>query len=233
MHIHRHCARWRINSEAKFLLEGAESPIKGHVRDISFKGMCLALTSALPKDTLIRMDVYLDAGLLCSAEVWVVWHKVISDCQCYGVYFSKIRDTDKEQMYQFICRNFPAQVQNARWNQDAGLVTAKGGGDMEDRRIFQRFEVNFPLSFLDVSHGREGAAQTIDVSAKGIGMTTENSLEPRTPLELWLRIPDHGEPLYTRGYVMWSRMVESRQYQVGVNLEKADLMGLSRVMRLE
>lgn len=103
---------------------------------------------------------------------------------------------------------------------------------MEDKRIFQRFSMRFPVSFLDVTTGREGVAQTSDISAKGIGITAQTHLAPRTPVELWLRIPDQGDPLYTRGYVVWSNLMEQDTYHIGVNLERADLMGLSRVLRL-
>jgi hypothetical protein len=48
---------------------------------------------------------------------------------------------------------------------------------------------------------------------------------------MWLKVPDKGEPLYLRGEVVWSRLEEADKYHCGVNLEKADLMGISRVLR--
>lgn len=102
---------------------------------------------------------------------------------------------------------------------------------MEDRRIFERFETRFPLRFIDLKDNKEGSAQSEDVSAKGIGFLVRDELKLRTPLELWLQIPDKGEPLYTRGYVAWSKMVTPNEYRIGVNLERADLMGMSRALR--
>jgi hypothetical protein len=49
---------------------------------------------------------------------------------------------------------------------------------------------------------------------------------------MWLNIPDRGEPLYTRGRVVWSKMWEPNKYRLGINLEKADLMGMARILRL-
>jgi hypothetical protein len=100
----------------------------------------------------------------------------------------------------------------------------------EDHRIFERFSARFPLRFLDLKENREGIAQVRDVSAKGVGMITNEELQPHTPVEMWLQIPDHGEPLYTRGEVVWSK-VRGTHYHAGVNLERADMMGLSRVLR--
>jgi hypothetical protein len=71
----------------------------------------------------------------------------------------------------------------------------------------------------------------LDISAKGIGLVANTELEAQVPLELWLEIPDKGDPFYARGKVIWSNMVTPDEYRVGVNLEKADLVGLSRVLR--
>ena len=53
-----------------------------------------------------------------------------------------------------------------------------------------------------------------------------------TPLEAWLHIPDAGEPLYARGMATWSKRDSDNQYRIGMDLERADLMGLSRILRV-
>ena len=118
---------------------------------------------------------------------------------------------------------------DSKWWQ--GLGQNKGGVEMEDRRIFERFKAALPTRFLNLKESSEGNGLTEDVSAKGIGLLAENEVAPRAPLELWLEIPDKGEPLYARGEVVWSKMLQPNKYRVGVNLERADLMGLSRVLR--
>lgn len=104
---------------------------------------------------------------------------------------------------------------------------------LKDKRIFARFTATFPLRFLNLDANNEGEAQTQDISAKGIGLVTAEQLRPHTSLEMWLSIPDKGEPLYTRGEVVWSKRLEVNKYRAGVELEKADLMGMSRVLRLK
>jgi len=103
--------------------------------------------------------------------------------------------------------------------------------EAEDKRIFARFPVKMAMRFLDLLSNREGQAQSTDISAKGIGFVVSAELKPLTPLELWLKIPDKGDPLYTRGEVVWSEMISPSQYRIGINLERADLMGISRVLR--
>lgn len=102
---------------------------------------------------------------------------------------------------------------------------------MEDRRVFGRIAARFPLRFLDPRSGREGEAQIVDFSANGVGFVTGENILVKTPLELWLSIPDNHEPLYTRGEVVWSEsLADANQYRVGVQLEKAQLMGLARAL---
>jgi Tfp pilus assembly protein PilZ len=102
---------------------------------------------------------------------------------------------------------------------------------MEDRRIFARFQAKFPLKYLDLQANKEGEAQVQDLCAKGLCLLTKEALNTNTPLEMWLQIPDKGEPLYTRGEVVWSRPEGANECRAGVCFEKANLMGLSRVLR--
>ncbi len=102
---------------------------------------------------------------------------------------------------------------------------------MEDRRIFERIKTSFPLRFLDPISGGEGKAETVDISANGVGFLTNRALSAGTPLEMWMDIPDQREPLYTRGEVVWSSSSpEVKERRIGVHLEKAELMGLARVL---
>jgi len=104
-------------------------------------------------------------------------------------------------------------------------------GESEDKRIFARFPVKLSMRFLDLLANQEMQAQAFDISAKGIGFVSTAEIKTQTPLELWLKVPDKGDPLYTRGEVVWSEMIGPNQFRTGVNLERADLMGISRVLR--
>jgi hypothetical protein len=101
----------------------------------------------------------------------------------------------------------------------------------EDRRVFERFPAAMPVNVIDFDTGKEFEAGTCDVSAKGLGLICKEPLTPGNRLELWLKINDGRDPFYTRGCVMWSRQQETGEYKTGVLLEKAELMGLSRIFR--
>jgi hypothetical protein len=174
------------------------------------------------------MKIMLCDGYVLEVETWVVWHRSVEGVNLYALYFSKISESDKEKIYKFVYRYFPTEMQV---QYKSSLIEEKGGEPMKDRRIFARFETKFPLRFLDLNSVIECQGDACDISAKGMGFVAERELSPCTPLEVWLQIPDKGEPLYSRGEVVWSKRLEPNKCRIGVRLERADLMGLSRVLR--
>ena len=69
--------------------------------------------------------------------------------------------------------------------------------------------------------GKEGLASAQDVSAKGLSLTTNEELKLHTALEIWLQMKDKEEPLYTRGKVVWTKMLDVNNHKLGVELDKA------------
>ena len=223
----RKFTRWQIHHQAKVQLEGALAPADCHLRDISFKGVGIVALPKLPVDTFLKLKLCLSQDCAFDVEVWIVWRKTIGNANSYGLYFSKISDSDKEKIYKFMLHNFSQLVYNRWWE-------TKGGGEaMEDRRIFARFKAQLPVMMLSLNQNKENTALASDFSAKGIGLVSNTEVAARTPVEMWLQIPDKGEPLYTRGEVVWTKKTEPNTFRVGVNLESADLMGLSRLLRIE
>ncbi|MFH1247547.1 MAG: PilZ domain-containing protein [Candidatus Omnitrophota bacterium] len=94
--------------------------------------------------------------------------------------------------------------------------------ESKDRRIFSRLPARFTLKYLDANSSQEGQGLAQDISVKGVGFDTSALLLPHTALEMWLEVPDTSQKIYTRGEVVWSRMVEPGRYRSGVNLERAD-----------
>lgn len=199
------------------------------VKDLSYKGAKVAVGMKLPQDCAFKINLRLSEDCAMDLEVWVAWRKVISGVTHYGLYFSKIRDADKDKIYRFINAYYPGELKQRWWPGQEEAQKKEGGADMDDRRIFERFKKQFPARFIDDS-GREGLAETLDVSAKGLGLLTRRQLQPAAALEVWVEVSDNKEPLYTRGEVVWSAAGQ-QGYRAGVELEKADLMGISRFLR--
>jgi len=119
-------------------------------------------------------------------------------------------------------------------NLEAEMCNEKGieeNFDQEDRREFVRFSVDFHLLFLDSKTGAEKEAQIRDVSAKGLGIITDEELNNDTILEMQIEVSDNEKPLYRRGKVVWSKQIEPNKYRIGISLENVDLIGISRILR--
>jgi hypothetical protein len=237
VHSRRQAVRWQTHRQAKVRLEGTTDFLPCILSDIGSKGCKIALKKDLPIDRFFKLQLVISDEFILNIEAWVAWHRVINSVDCYGIYFSKIKDSDRSNIHKFIREDLLEQVTDQLWDIEPQEFFKEGGKEMgdvtfSDRRIFERFPVQLPLRFLGIDSSSEGQAQTYDVSAKGIGILAKKALPLRTVLELWLDIPDKGEPLYARGQVVWSKQDSAGEgHRLGINLEKADLMGISRVLR--
>jgi len=101
----------------------------------------------------------------------------------------------------------------------------------KDRRIFERFSLSLPVRFFDLYRQQEGEGKTVDISAKGMGLVTERSLNAYTPLEIWVDIPKSVQPFYARAEVVWSKPLSENLNRVGIEFEQADLMGVAQLLQ--
>lgn len=224
----RQISRWEINKPVKIQLDGAVVFAESFLKDINFKGLKIILNLKLVVDSYIKFKLELSDKYSLECEAWVAWHRTIDGRNTYGLYFTKLKDADKEKIYKFVYEHVPEEI-SKKWRGNS--IEKPGGEDMEDRRIFQRFNIRFPIKLMDSNSGQEINAETSDISAKGVGVWSKEALNPRTPIEAWLKIPDRGEALYTRGNIVWSKPEGRGEYHLGIGLERADLMGLSRILR--
>ena len=105
---------------------------------------------------------------------------------------------------------------------------------MQERRIFERFNIEIPVEFRSLDDkGIEGAGKIINISAGGGGMiVTTKYLLPGTPLEMQLLIPDGRAPLNANAKVIWLKAMEPTLFLAGVQFDKVDFMGIARALRL-
>lgn len=230
MQEHRKLARWQVNQHAALKLEHATKELFCQIKDINSRGAKITLNTKLPDDQALKINLRLSENYAIEAEIWVAWRKVINGINHYGFFFSSIKDADKDKIYKFINMYSTDSSKQKPWLGTVEAEQEKGDEDMNDHRIFERFQREFSARFIGLD-GKETQAKTFDVSAKGLGLSTVNRLESNTPLEIWLDVPHSTEPLYTRGQVVWTRVAGSAGYQSGVELERAELMGMSRLLR--
>ena len=103
---------------------------------------------------------------------------------------------------------------------------------LQERRIFERFQVELPVKFSYEAGAKEGFGRIVNISAGGGGMiVTGEKLLPFTQLEIWMQIAADKEPLYVKGKVVWTMVSGPQAYRVGIKFDKIDLMGIGRVLR--
>ena len=101
-----------------------------------------------------------------------------------------------------------------------------------DKRTFSRFSVgDVSMRFKDLKTGEKGSAVCHDISGGGAGIESFQEIRPRTPLELWLDLPDGFEPLHLLGKVAWSKALGA-SCLLGIEFERARLMSMSRILKL-
>lgn len=232
MQENRRLSRWRINKHIRLKLFDTQVYTVAFLRNVNLRGIQILSDIKLVANSIVKLNIELSEDTIIEVEVWVVWDRALNGINHYGLYFTKIRDADKENIYQFARNKFPSQVNQSWWPdkfEEANNMMNKETS--EDKRIFARFKVDFPLRFLASAFSNEKNARSVDISAKGIGFVSEERLPTHEPLELWLDLSDNAEPIYLRGNVVWSTPFGNNNYRSGINLEKADLMGLARVLR--
>lgn len=101
----------------------------------------------------------------------------------------------------------------------------------DERRMFERFEVSFPMEFKQPGGQEISLAKCCDISAGGIGLFSQKRIVPNTLLEISLGIPDGRPPLRCLAYVIWSRQVKEDKWRLSLEFRKVDFMGISRVLR--
>lgn len=220
-----------MNHPAQLRPEGQVAGSDCQIFDLSLKGVKLAAKVKLAVDRFVQLCIVLHPEFTINAEVWVAWSRPAGRHTVYGLYFHRIKDADKELIYRFFCRFFPErikqQMRNGLHRKEENMQEEK----VDDRRIFSRFPARMPLRLLRADDDHQIEAETSDISAKGIGLLSAEEVNPDSELEVWLQVTDKGEPFYSRGRVVWVRTADPGMFRMGINLEKADLVGLSHVLR--
>lgn len=104
--------------------------------------------------------------------------------------------------------------------------------DFQDRRSFMRLARILDLKIVNLYTHKVTKGQTHDISGTGIGFITPAPLNIDTDVELWLYVPyNNSAPLSTRGKVVWTNIVASKLYRVGVSLDKINFSEISRILR--
>lgn len=97
--------RWKISAPAKIKWEGFKDYMGCEIRDLNLKGFCLVLNEKIPEPNAAA-ELYFNEKYFFDIEISIIWHKEVEAKQIYGVKFVRVRDVDKEKIYQMMKDNF-------------------------------------------------------------------------------------------------------------------------------
>jgi hypothetical protein len=97
--------RWKIAYLAKIKWKDAKDYISCEIRDLNMRGFSLEIAKEIPENN-VPMELYFNEKYFFNIEVSVAWHKEVDGRQIYGIRFLRIRDADRERIYQMMKENF-------------------------------------------------------------------------------------------------------------------------------
>lgn len=100
-----------------------------------------------------------------------------------------------------------------------------------ERRLFTRFTIGIPTTYLESGPNTENPSKTYDISIEGMCLLTNKGLPPGTRLNIDLKMVDTGETINVRGHSVWSSMLEPGKYRIGIKLEETKLKPIPIVLR--
>jgi hypothetical protein len=101
----------------------------------------------------------------------------------------------------------------------------------EDRRIFERFQLELPLSYSLPASQEKFYLHSHDISAQGLGVISDSELPCGAELNMSIRIPTLKKELPAQGKVTWSKR-SGASFRAGLVLKKSKLMEISAILRV-
>ena len=110
MQERRHSGRWEINSRANVKICNQTQLFNCTIDDINFKGLRLRFPQSINMNNAAEMHIALGDELFLNIEAAVAWNKADDTDTVYGLFFTRIKDSDKESIYKFIQKNFAEKI---------------------------------------------------------------------------------------------------------------------------
>lgn len=105
------------------------------------------------------------------------------------------------------------------------------GLDFIEMRDSIRFALTIPVQYLDCDSKSMCLAETHDISSDGLSLMTDRELPAHSNLNIRLKIPDNGEEIYAKAEVVWSKMIYSNQWRIGLSFAEANFKPVPIVLR--
>ncbi|MFA5287650.1 MAG: PilZ domain-containing protein [Candidatus Omnitrophota bacterium] len=105
----RQLPRWKISAPAKIKLTGNNDYLACEVKDLNFKGFRLIIPEKIPEECA-GCELYFNDNYSFGIGITISWYKEIDGNHTYGMKFTKLRDQDKERIFQMMQERFPEHL---------------------------------------------------------------------------------------------------------------------------
>lgn len=107
----RSIPRWEISAKAKIKWDEVLGFVECEVKNLNMKGFSVIAAGKIPQECQ-QITVFFNENFFFTVDVRIVWSHELENKSVYGMQFVKIRDDDKEKIYQMMQTNFPEQFGN-------------------------------------------------------------------------------------------------------------------------
>ena len=114
----RQIPRWQIGEKAKMKLREQNWEGKCNLEDLNLKGLQVSLKEQLPIEDALGMQLVLSDGLNIHVQAKVCWKRQVQDRFYYGLEFAQIKDQHKDDISQYLFKNYNDQVKEFWWPKD-------------------------------------------------------------------------------------------------------------------
>jgi len=112
----RQLLRWHINKETNVRLEGQDRPFLCIVEDINIKGLKIYSRQQFAQQKDLSMYVDFGQDFAFDVKADIAWRRSLGAGYVYGLYFTRIKDADKERLNRLIFNCCSQQIKEHRWN---------------------------------------------------------------------------------------------------------------------
>lgn len=103
--------------------------------------------------------------------------------------------------------------------------------DFIEKRNSIRFTLTIPAQYLGCDTKSMYSAETHDISSNGLSLMSDRDMPTHSNLNIRLKMPDNGEDIYARAEVVWSKIIYSNYWRIGLNFAEANFKPVPIVLR--
>ena len=116
MEEQRELPRWQINKKERVWMPQTQGFVRCIIEDMHLKGMRVSFNKPLPRQESVGMSFAIGDGFdFIKIEAKIPWSKEDQGRYVYGLLFSKVDDSNKDRLSQYMITNADDQFKNKWW----------------------------------------------------------------------------------------------------------------------